>query len=101
LRPACREELENPKPIAETPTDTVFLELVNLRLDFVEAHHSELHYKDTVYLARPWVRIWGKLQCSQISQQMIERWVLKRSKVSPVAANKEIIHLKALFNWGK
>ncbi len=96
-----REELRNPPVVAETPTDTDFLELVNLRLDHVKFYNSTLHYKDTLYLARHWVKQWGKLSCDQITSQMIEKWILKRAKVSPITANKEIRHLRALFNYGK
>jgi integrase len=77
------------------------LELVNLRLDHIKAYNSLLHYKDTLYLARLWIKKWGKLSCNEISQQMIEKWVLHRAKVSPVTANKEIRHLRSLFNFGK
>lgn len=98
-----KEETLNPIPIQEvqTPTDMEFLELVNLRLDHVKAYNSVLHYKDTLYLARHWVNQWGKLSCEQITSQMVEKWVLKRAKVSPVTANKEIRHLRSLFNYGK
>jgi hypothetical protein len=36
-----REELKNPPPATETPTDMAFLELVNLRLDYVKAYKSQ------------------------------------------------------------
>jgi len=35
-----REELRNPPVVVEAPTDTDFLELVNLRLDHVKAYNS-------------------------------------------------------------
>ncbi len=96
-----REELENPPKIVETPIDMDFLDLVNLRLDHVKAYNSVLYYKDTLYLARYWIKKWGKLSCNQITQRMIESWVLYRAKVSPMTANKEIRHLRSLFNYGK
>ena len=96
-----REELEKPTAVAETPTDMAFLELINLRLDHVKAYNSKLHYQDTVYLARHWVKQWGKLLCSKISYHMVKKWILKRSRVSYVVANKELRNLRALFNFGK
>ena len=44
-----REELRNPPPVVETPTDMAFLELVNLRLDYVKAYKSEKYYVDHIY----------------------------------------------------
>lgn len=97
-----REELKNPKPvIEETPTDTTFLDLVNLRLDHVKAYNSESHYEEHVYKARKWVKKWGDLNCIEITQDMVERFILERNKVSAQTANKEIRLLRALFNFGK
>ena len=96
-----REEVLNPPVVAEATTDMGFFELVNCRLDHVKDRNSELHYKDTLYLARHWVKQWGNLNCDQVTPQMIDKWILKRAKVSPVTANKEIRHLRALFNFGK
>jgi integrase len=96
-----REELENPSPVTATLTDMGFLELVNMRLDHVKAYNSARHYQEHVYMARRWIKRWGKLSCSGITQQMVEQFVLERSKVSPFTANKEIRYLKATFNHGK
>jgi hypothetical protein len=38
-----RAELDNPKPVVVTPTDTTFLALVNDRLDHIKAHNSVRH----------------------------------------------------------
>ncbi len=95
-----REELKNPLQLEQTPTDTVFLELVNRRLDHVKAYNSERHYNEYVYAARRWVRRWGKLQCSRITPDMIEAFVLQRNKVSAFTANKEIRYLRATFRFG-
>lgn len=97
------EELKNPKPKQETEeieTGTDFLALVNRRLDHVKAYNSKKHYQDYFYMARRWVKLWGQLECEQISQHMIEKFVLKRSKVSPFTANKEIRYLRSTFNFG-
>ncbi len=96
-----REKLENPPPIVQKPTDMAFLELVNLRLDHVKAYNSERHYNEYLYMARRWTKRWPNLDCSQISQRMIETWLMERSKVSPIAANKEVRYLRATFNFGK
>lgn len=107
-----REELESPQPEpeprqeevvieAEPPTVTTFLDLVNLRMDYVEAYCSADHYQDYFYLGRRWVRRWGKLPCGEITQAMAQRFVLERSRVSPFTANKEIRYLRATFNFGK
>jgi len=96
-----KEELKNPKPISETPTDMGFLELVNLRLDHLKAYNSKSHYEEHIYKARKWVKKWGDLNCSKITQDMVERFVLERNKVSAQTANKEIRLLRALFNFGK
>jgi len=96
-----RKEAKNPKAKMETPTDMVFLDLVNMRLDHVRAYNSERHYRDYLYMARRWVERWGKLSCDQITQQMVEQFILARKKVSPFTANKEIRYLRATFNFGK
>lgn len=81
-------------------TDMVFLELVNLRLDHLKAYKSEIYYQETVYKAKQWVELWGDMLCSEIDQDMIEMFVLKRNRVSPQTANKEIRYLRSLFNFG-
>lgn len=96
-----REELKNPKSVPEMPTDITFLDLVNLRLDHVKAYKSARHYQEHVYMARRWVKRWGNLRCSELSQQMVERFILERSKVSPFTANKEIRYLRSTFNFGR
>ncbi|MGD0827153.1 MAG: hypothetical protein ABSA09_03595 [Desulfobaccales bacterium] len=103
-----REELKNPPSpqmaITEaeaTPTDMAFLELVNRRLDHVKAYNSSSYYQTCVVLARGWVKRWGKLACTQITRDMVERFILDRRKVSAFTANKEIRYLKATFNFGK
>ena len=99
-----REEVLNPKlkpkPV-ETPTDMAFLDLMNRRLDHVKAYNSERHYSEHLYMARRWIKEWGTLKCPEISRDMIERFVLRRSKVSSFTANKEIRYLRATFNFGK
>jgi integrase len=100
-----REEVQNPAQVKvqrdqEEPTDMGFLELVNLRLDFLQARRVDVYYKENVYKAKQWVRLWGKLECGEISQGSVERFLLTRRRVSAETANKEIRYLKATFNWG-
>ena len=95
-----REEVKNPKPQTQTPTDMAFLDLVNRRLDYVKAYRSEIYYYEHVFKAKKWIKRWGKMNCSQITQQEIERFLMERRKVSPQTANKEILYLKATFNYG-
>jgi len=95
-----RKELKNPTPVAEMPTDMAFLELVNLRLDHVKDYNSEIYYSEYTYKAKQWIKTWGDLLCSQITQKMVELFLRNRRKVSPQTANKEIRYLKATFNYG-
>ena len=96
-----KEEQKNPKPVEKTSTDMAFLELVNRRLDHVKAYNSVRHYKDSVYMAKRWTERWGNLLCSEITEEMVQEFVLERSSVSSDTANKEIRYLKATFNFGK
>jgi len=84
----------------QTPADTGFLNLVNQRLDHVKTRNSQRHYEEYRYVARRWVARWGDQECSQISRDMIEDFVLARFKVSAHTANKEIRYLRATFNFG-
>ena len=78
-----------------------FLELVNKRLDHVKAYNSERHYTDHIYLARRWVKEWEGLNCSEITTDMIQTYLLKRLKeTSPFTANKDLRYLRSLFNYG-
>jgi len=100
-REAKQAEEEQRKHLtAPIPTDMPFLVLVNKRLDEVKQRLSFEHYKDTVYHARRWVSRWQDLACSQITRDMIADLRNERSLVSNETANKELRHLKALFNWG-
>jgi integrase len=95
-----RKEIKNPKPVQEMPTDTDFLTLANRRLDHVKAYNSEGHFKDVLYHSRRWVKEWKDLNCNDITSSMIEDYIIRRSKVSPIVANKELQYLRAAFNYG-
>lgn len=77
-----------------------FLVLVNKRLDEVKQRLSVEHYMDTVYHARRWVDRWKNLTCLQVTREMIINLRNERSLISNQTANKELRHIKALFNWG-
>ena len=95
-----REEVKNPKPESKIPTDMDFLTLTNKRLDHVKSYDTKEHFRHVLYHVRRWVKEWKDLICSEISNEMIETFILKRSTVSPDAANKDLIYLRALFNYG-
>ncbi len=95
-----KEEIKNPKPEPETPIDMGFLELVNLRLDHVKVYNSDDHFKDVLYHSRRWIKKWNGLTCRDISNDMIETHVIRRSEVSARVGNKELQYLRALFNYG-
>ena len=78
-----KEELTAPKTtsnLQEAPTGMDFLEAINRRLDYVKAYHSATHYRDYVYMAKRWARLWGNMQCDQITQDMVERYLLSRRR---------------------
>lgn len=74
--------------------------LVNKLLDEVRQRLSHEHYMDTVYHPRRWSSRWKDLRCSEISIEMVTQLRNDCSKLSNQTANKELRHLKALFNWG-
>ena len=95
-----KEELINPQPLPQIPTDIKFLELVNRRLDYVKAYHTEHHYEDYVSLARRWVKEWGETMCRDITPDSIQQYMIRRSHVSNYTANKDLRYLRATFNHG-
>jgi len=85
---------------SEMQIDMGFLELVNRRLDYAMAFSSKRHYDDYRYLANRWIKVWSGLNCSEITQDAVERFILERSRLSAQTANKEIRYLRATFNFG-
>ncbi len=79
-----------------------FLELVERRLDYVQSYNSERHYKDTVYMAKRWVKKWNGLTCKQVTSMEIQSFLIHIQKtISAHTANKNLRYLRALFNFGK
>jgi len=95
-----REEVQNPKPVEKIQTDMDFLTLVNKRLDHIKVYQSEKHYKENTYYAKKWIKMWGKLLCSEITQDMIENFIIDRSSSGIYAANADLRLLRATFNFG-
>jgi integrase len=93
-----KEEINSPKTEI-IQTDMAFLKLVNKRLDFLKAYRSEKHYKDHLSLGKKWIKEWNKLLCSEITDEMIYKYLSRRSKVSHYTANKDLRNLRALFNF--
>ncbi|MBF0380577.1 MAG: site-specific integrase [Magnetococcales bacterium] len=97
-----REELANPiEKGVETLTDITFLDMVNRRLDHVMMYNSKRHYVDYIYFAKRWVMRWGECLTKDVTRKMIEKFIMERSKVSSITANKEIKTLRATFNFAK
>ena len=87
-----RKEVLQPPP--KVPTDMGFLELVNRRLDHIEAYNSNHHYVDYRYRSKVWVKLWGHLQCVEITREFIQEFMLRRNRVSAYTANKELRSLR-------
>ena len=97
-----KEVLKNiGSPINIIQTDMTFLELINKWLDHVQAYKSKEYYKTNRNMARHWVRLWGHVLCSEFITEMIEKRLIERKKVSAYSANKELRHLRVIFNFGK
>ena len=96
-----RKEILQPTEETQTPTDMGFLELVNRRLDHMEAYSSKAHYDDYRYRCKPWVQLWGQLECNEVNREMMQAFILKRSRVSACTANRDLVSLRSTFNFGK
>lgn len=96
-----RKEATQESETVKTPTDIRFLDLVNRRLDHVKAYKSSEYYQAYCYMAARWVRLWADLPCQDITTQMVEEFLVGRSMKSEYAANKDLRHLRATFNYGR
>jgi integrase len=52
-------------------------------------------------MAKRWIRLWGEMLCTDITEAMIQALIIDRNKVSSFTANKELRYLRATFNYGK
>lgn len=96
-----KEEVKVVQATLQTETVTEFSDLVNLRLDHIKAYKSAEYYRTHLYLARMWITEWEDLRCDKISTGMVQHYLIKRRNVSAYVGNKELRHLRALFNFGK
>lgn len=95
-----RKELQGPEPMsAKIPIDMDFLTLINRRMDYLKDRTTSRHCVDSLYRARVWVEWWGGLSVEELSQEMIEKFLVERKQVSTGTANTELKCLKALFNF--
>ena len=84
-----------------TMTRMGFLAMLNNRLDYIKAYHSDRHYTDNVYMSRRWARRWKDYDCEDITTADIEAYLIERKAASsPETANKDLRCLRALFNFG-
>jgi integrase len=95
-----REELKNPTPVVESPTDMAFLELINQRLDYVQAYKSEKYYSDYRGICKRIVKEWQGRSCAEITKAMVQKYLLSRARISAFTANKDLRYIRALFNFG-
>ena len=100
LDPSLKIEAKSVSQTNPIKTDMAFLDLVNKRLDHVKSYNSASHYRDVTYHSRRWIKKWNGLRCTDIRTDMVETYVMERSKVSAFVANKELQFLRALFNYG-
>ena len=96
-----RKEVQQPQKETQIPTDMDFLELVNRRLDYINAYNSAQHYAEHRSRAKRWVRMWKGKKTNEITREEVEFFLLQRKKVSAHTANKELRRLRAMFNFGK
>jgi len=93
-----KEELS--KKTNLTPIDMDFLTLINKRLDYVTSYYSASYFKDNRLMAKRWCRAWRGANCSEITKDEVQSFILKRAKNSAYAANYDLRSLRALFNFG-
>ncbi len=51
-------------------------------------------------LAKRLAKEWRGLKSAEITKAMLQKYLLKRAKVSAITANKELRYVRALFNFG-
>ena len=86
----------------DSPTTMAFEELILKRMDHIKSYKSWWYHQKHRFMARRWLECWGHLECRQITKQTIKDYLKSRKEdVSANAANKDLRHLRACFNWGK
>ncbi len=84
-------------------TDMGFLDLMNLRLDYLTAHgYSQNYYEATRYVARRALKEWGNIPCHEITPLLAEKFLIKRKTESEgLGVNDDLAKLRATFSWAK
>lgn len=93
-----REEVVSRKYLREQ-TDMGFLDMINLRLDYLKDFSSEKYYYETKNRAGRWVKEFSNTPCGEIAPEAVESFLRKRKKVSAYTANSDLRSLRAAFNW--
>jgi len=95
-----RAELKSPQITKQT--SLTFFEMVNRRLAYMQVWNSEIHFKQERNKAKRWVARWKDVPADEMTQAMISQFVQERARgKSAHTGNREIVALKALFNWAR
>jgi hypothetical protein len=73
-----RQELKNPSPVVETPTDMAFLDVVNEYLDNAKREFAEKTYKYEAYVYQQFLKFAGDITAREITIQRIEAYLRTR-----------------------
>jgi len=77
-----------------------FLKLLNKRLDYVKNYHDK-SYEKYVLAIRRWIKnIGANVYIDELTKNMVYDYLKKRKQESPIMANKELVLMRATFNWG-
>ena len=96
----ANKRLEIANPPQET-RDIPFYELMQRRLAHLQVYTSEGHFRDTHAMAKRVVKKWVKLMCSEITPDMVEKYLKRRAKQSSNhAANRDLVYLRSAFRFG-
>ena len=86
--------------------DMDFKTMASIRLDYLEDYNGlgqdGEHYKDNRLAIKKWLKTdWGKKKCVEITTEDVYKYLKNRKdNVSPNAANKHLILIRALFYLG-
>jgi integrase len=86
--------------------DMDFKTMASIRLDYLEDYNGlgqdGEHYNDNRLAIKKWLKTdWGKKKCVEITTEDVYKYLKNRKdNVSPNAANKHLILIRALFNLG-
>jgi integrase len=92
-----REELENPAPVVETPTDMAFSALADEYLDHARRKFAEKTYRYKAYVYLQFLKFAGDITAREITMQRIETCL--RTRPTNINYNRHRKDLCALFTW--